>query len=243
VTLRTVRLLLALWCVLALAPAVIIAVFIGVDTEDPSGSVLLIWIVGYLAQIGVFLVITMKAHGGSFVGWMIASLVPWSANWAAPISPWWLIACAAIVVGYSWWFYRSIARGQALQRDGVPARGVVLKVQKPVMNVVVNSAYIRRTLLLRIERDDGVPPYETKYKGLFELGDVPEPGSVLRLRVDPADPRHVEAVNSGGESSYPPAAHSSDSITEQLHRLAELHRRGDLTDAEFTAAKRRILNG
>jgi hypothetical protein len=110
VGLRTVGLLLALWCVLAIAPALIIAVFIGVDTEDPSGTVLLIWIAGYLAQIGVFLVITMKAGGGSTLGWLIASLVPWSANWAAPISPWWLIACAAVVVGYSWWFYRSLAR-------------------------------------------------------------------------------------------------------------------------------------
>jgi hypothetical protein len=234
--------LLALWCLLALAPAVIIAVFIGVDTEDPSGTVLLIWIAGYLAQIGVFLVITMKADGGSFVGWVIASLVPWSANWAAPISPWWLIACAAIVAGYSWWFYRSLARSRSLQRDSVPARGVVLKVEKPVMNVVVNNVYVRRTLLLRIERADGVAPYEAKFKGLFEIGDVPEAGSALRLRVDPANPRHFEAVNDGGESSYTPAQAVTDTIADQLQRLAELHRRGDLTDAEFTAAKCRILN-
>ena len=108
-SLRTVSLLLALWCVLAIAPALIIAVFMGVDTEDPSGTILLIWIVGYLAQIGVFLAITMKAGGGSFLGWVIASLVPWSANWVAPISPWWLIACAAVVAGYSWWFYRLLS--------------------------------------------------------------------------------------------------------------------------------------
>jgi hypothetical protein len=110
VKLRTVGLLLALWWMLAIAPALIIAVFIGVDTDDPSGTVLLIWIAGYLIQIGVFLVITMKAGGGSVLGWVIASLVPWSANWAAPISPWWLIPCAAVVAGYAWWFYRSLAR-------------------------------------------------------------------------------------------------------------------------------------
>jgi hypothetical protein len=118
VSLRSVGLLLALWCVLAIAPALIIAVFVGVDTEDPSGTVLVIWIAGYLAQIGVFMVITMKAGGGSILAWVIASLVPWSANWAAPISPWWLLACAAIVAGYSWWFYRSLARSRSLQRDG-----------------------------------------------------------------------------------------------------------------------------
>jgi hypothetical protein len=111
VGLRTVGLLLALWCVLAIAPAFVIAVFMGVDTADPSATVLLVWIGGYLAQIAVFLVITMKTGSGNFVGWLIASLVPWSANWVAPISPWWLIACAAIVAGYSLWFYRSLTRG------------------------------------------------------------------------------------------------------------------------------------
>jgi hypothetical protein len=106
----TVGLLLALWCALAIVPALIIALFVGVDTEDPSGTVLIIWLVGYLVQIGVFFAITLKAGGANVVGWVIASLVPWAANWAAPISPWWLFACGAVVVGYSWWFYRSLAR-------------------------------------------------------------------------------------------------------------------------------------
>jgi Short C-terminal domain len=244
VKLRTVGLLLAVWCVLAIAPAVIIALFVGVDTEDPSGAVLILWIVGYLAQIGVFLVISLKTSGaGGFLGWVIASLVPWSANWAAPLAPWWLIACVAIVVGYSWWFYRSLSRSRSLQRGGVPARGVVLKVEKPLMNVVINNVYIRRTLLLRIERADGVAPYEAKFKGTFMLGEIPDAGSVLRLRVDPANPCHFEAVKDCGESHYEPPTPSSDTITDQLQQLAELHRRGDLTDAEFAAAKRRILDG
>jgi hypothetical protein len=102
--------LLALWCVLALAPALIIAVFVGVDIDNPSAAVLVLWLVGYLAQIGVFLVITVKSSSANVAGWMIASLVPWTANWAAPISPWWLVGCAAVVVGYSLWFHRSQGR-------------------------------------------------------------------------------------------------------------------------------------
>jgi Short C-terminal domain len=190
-------------------------------------------------------VISLKTSGaGGFLGWVIASLVPWSANWAAPLAPWWLIACAAVVVGYSWWFYRSLARSRSLQRNGIHARGVVLKVEKPLMNVVVNNVYIRRTLRLRVERADGVAPYEAKFKGLFMLGEIPDVGSVLQLRVDPADPRHFEAATDGDDdSSHRPAAPSSDTITDQLQRLAELHRRGDLTDAEFATAKRRILDG
>jgi Short C-terminal domain len=136
-----------------------------------------------------------------------------------------------------------VARSRSLQRDGIAARGVVVKVVKPMMNVVVNNVYIRRTLLLRVERADGIAPYEAKYKGLFMIGNIPGEGSVIRLRVDPADPRRFEAVtDDDGDSSYTPPRRSS-SITDELQRLSELHRRGDLTDAEFTAAKRRILDG
>jgi hypothetical protein len=106
----TVGLLLALWCVLAIAPAVVIALVVGVDPSDPAPTVLVIWIVGYLAQIGLFLLIMAKTSGGSILGWLIAALVPWSANWAAAVSPWWLVACAAIVVGYSVWLLMSLPR-------------------------------------------------------------------------------------------------------------------------------------
>lgn len=61
------------------------------------------------------------------------------------------------------------------------------------INVVVNNVYIKRTLRLRIERSDGVPPYEAKYRGTFMLGEIPSPGSVLVLRVDPHRPQHFEA--------------------------------------------------
>lgn len=108
---RTAALLLALWCVLAIGPALVIALFFDMNTADPSGYVLLVWIIGYLLQFAVFAVLAVKTARTSFVGWLIASLVPWSANWLAPMSPWWLLACAAILVGYSWWFSRSLARG------------------------------------------------------------------------------------------------------------------------------------
>jgi hypothetical protein len=75
------------------------------------------------------------------------------------------------------------------------------------------------------------------------IGNVPDEGSVIRLRVDSADPRHFEAVtDDDGDSSCTPPQ-SSHTITDQLQRLSELHRRGDLTDAEFAAAKRRVLDG
>jgi hypothetical protein len=115
VKLRAVGLLLVLWCALAIAPALIIALLLRVDTTDPSPAVLVIWLAGYLAQIAIFTVITARTSRANFVGWAIAAVVPWTANWAAPISPWWLVACAAVVTGYSWWLYRSLTRGQSLR--------------------------------------------------------------------------------------------------------------------------------
>jgi hypothetical protein len=80
-------------------------------------------------------------------------------------------------------------------------------------------------LLLRIERSDGVAPYEAKYKGLFMIGNIPDEGSMIRLRVDPADPRHFEAVtDDDGDSSYT-RPQPSGTITDQLQRLSALHRR------------------
>ena len=104
---QTVALLLALWCLLAVVPALFIALFVDMNTDDPPGYVLLVWIVGYLLQFAVFAVLAAKMARSNVVGWLIASLVPWLANWLAPMSPWWLLACAAIVLGYSAWFYRS----------------------------------------------------------------------------------------------------------------------------------------
>jgi hypothetical protein len=244
VKLRTVGLLLALWCVLVIGPALVVTIMWGTQTDEPPGYVVLAWIVGYLLQFGVFTVLALKTQrANNFIGWLIASLAPWAADWSAPVSLWWLVPCAMLVIGYAWWLYRSVARSRSLQRDGVPARGVVVKVVKPMMNVVVNNVYIRRTLLLRIERTDGVAPYEAKYKGLFMIGNIPDEGSVIRLRVDPADPRYFEPVtDDDGDSSYPPPQ-PSHTITDQLQRLSELHRRGDLTDSEFAAAKRRVLDG
>jgi hypothetical protein len=242
--LRTVALLLTLWCVLVIAPALVASMVWGADYDEAPGYAVLTWIVGYLLQFGVFTVLALKTRqaANNFIGWLIASLAPWVADWSVPVSLWWLLPCAALVIGYSWWLYRSVARSRSLQRDGVSARGVVVKVVKPMMNVVVNNVYIRRTLLLRVERADGVAPYEAKYKGLFMIGNIPDEGSVIRLRVDPADPRHFEAVtDDDGDSSYTPPR-PSHTITDELQRLSELHRRGDLTDAEFTAAKRRILD-
>jgi hypothetical protein len=262
VNLRTVAGLLALWCVLVVAPAfLVVALFTNSDPDDPiTGWIFLIWIVGYLLQLGVFMAVSRKSTGNAVLGWLIASLAPWAADWSAPVA-WWGPVIVLVIVGtYAAWFYSTLTRSADLQEHGIPATGTVLEVKKPIMNMIINSVYIRRTMRLRIERSDGTPPYEAKYSGTFMLGEIPSQGDVFNLRVDPKDPNHFETTDgaqstpsySTGAASWSPPAppsppetwNASDAgIDDQLQHLADMHGRGDLTDAEFASAKARLLGG
>jgi multidrug resistance efflux pump len=95
---------------------------------------------------------------------------------------------------------------------------------------------------------------------LFMLGEIPSVGDRLALRVDPANPQHfdydkasTEAATSTSNAQAASAAVSDSSISavtseshrqnlaDELSRLADLHKRGALTDSEFAAAKRKLL--
>jgi hypothetical protein len=124
------------------------------------------------------------------------------------------------------------------------------------MNVVINNVYIRRRLRLRIQRQDGSPAYEGILKGLFMLGEIPSVGDRLALRIDPANPQHFDydKDSTANAISHAASAAASDSgisaitsesrrqnLADELARLADLHKRGALTDSEFAAAKKKLL--
>jgi hypothetical protein len=248
---RTVAMLSALWCVLVIAPAAVTTSLfkISIDTSI-SGAVIGVWAAGYLLALAVFFVIGRKSPHYPMLGWFLASIMPFAADWSAPASWWALVICAAIVVGYATWLTRSVYEFERLSRDGVRAKGVVIDVKRPLFNTVINNAYIRRTLRLRIERPDGAAPYEAMIKGTFMFGEIPECGAKLSVLVDPLRPQHVEFASktATSEANQPrttrtmagPREHAPD-ITAQLGKLTAMHRSGDLTDAEFAAAKKRLL--
>jgi hypothetical protein len=139
------------------------------------------------------------------------------------------------------------------------------------MNVVINNIYVRRTLRVRVVREDGVPPYETRYRGLFEMGTVPDAGDTFAVVVDPGRPQRIAPTTGSGAAPAPapgysrvtpgtrftswrraapdpPAARVTGSaadrtLAENLALLAGLHERGELSDDEFEDAKRRLLSG
>ncbi|BDX31445.1 hypothetical protein TUM20985_19920 [Mycobacterium antarcticum] len=232
--------LLTAWCVLLVAPAWV--VYFAFRDADPDTSIIgpaiAIWIVGYVLQLGVFIVATRKASRNGIGGWFLASTMPFVADWSVPVAPWSPAAVLIVVGAYAMWFYSRIERSEALLHNGIPAAGTVLEVKTPLMNTVINDVYIRRTMTLHIERSDGAPPYEADYSGTFMLGEIPVPGAVFELRVDPRDPMHFETVDA---PAAPEPTRPDPTIAEQLRQLDDMHQRGALTDGEFAAAKQRVL--
>ena len=252
---RRLHLLLIAWCVLLLAPG-LLEIFWSIDIATSiSGSLAAVWVVGYLAQFGVFMWIMNLVPEQKVLWWFIASLLPWGVDWSVPASPWLFLVGAALAIAVATWIGRFAQRTKSLQEQGVRATGVVLEVLKPRMNVVINNVYIRRRVRLRIQREDGTPAYEGILKGLFMLGEIPSVGDRLHLRVDPANPQHFDydqASTSAAAATAPRSSaepfhsgqgdHSSHGdLAAELARLADLRDRGALTDSEFAAAKKKLL--
>ncbi|HKV91048.1 MAG TPA: SHOCT domain-containing protein [Candidatus Angelobacter sp.] len=248
---RRLHLLLIIWCVLLLAPGL----FEAAGHSTLNGTLALIWVVGYLAQFGIFMWIMNLVAEQKVLWWFIASLLPWGVDWSVPSSPWLLLAWAAVAIAAATWIGRFAQRAKSLQEQGVRATGTVLQVFKPWMNVVVNNVYIRRRVRLRIQREDGTPAYEGILKGLFMLGEIPSVGDHLALRVDPANPQHFDYDQASTSAAAATAPHSSaepfhsgqgdhsrqGDLVAKLAQLADLRDRGALTDAEFAAAKKKLL--
>lgn len=241
---RRLYILLVAWCALVVAPGLIMAMggFGRIDTSSTvSGSVIFLWIGGYLAQFAVFLWTMNIAGEQRVLWWFVASLVPWAVDWTLPVSPLFFLLWFPVLFAVAGWIAIVARRAESLRKRGIRATGVVLEVLKPWMNVVINKVYIKRTLRLRIEREDGVPAYEGMLKGLFMLGEIPSAGDRIPLRVDPEMPQRFEYDKGGGTKASAASATAQSSIADELDQLARLHDRGAITDREFDAAKAKLL--
>lgn len=245
-SLRGFAVLLAGWVVAVVLPGLVAATAWDIDTDSTNlGGPFGVWIVGYLVQLGLFMTASRRTKKNNVLAWIVASLLPWVCDWTTVPARWAAAPCAVVAILVAWRMYRSTASSEHLVQSGVPATGTVLEVVKPkLMNVVINNVYIMRKLRLRIERADGVTPYEAVLKGTFMLGEIPNVGDTMSLRVDPHNPKHFETVD--GAPSAPPKrsaeTQSADgSVTDQLERLVQLRAAGSLTDEEFAQAKARVL--
>ncbi|AQT80079.1 hypothetical protein B1R94_13650 [Mycolicibacterium litorale] len=240
---RTIAALSALWWVLIIAPAAVAARLLA--DAGPSlakGWVLGIWIGGYVAQFLVFLAISRRSSHPVLLGWFVAAIVPWAADWTAPVSPWWLVVWALVVVAYVTWLVPAVARMDRLRARGVAGIGVVLEVIRPMFNAVVNKDRARRVLRVRVQTPHPTPAYEARLIATFTLGEIPEPGDRIAVRVDRDRPSLLEMIE---DEPVQRAVSLPDDlapqVAERLRRLTTMRDRGDLTDAEFASARRRLF--
>lgn len=241
--------LAAAWFACFIAPSLLVAsgVFGHLDAStDINGGVIGVWIAGWLAQFGLFMWISYVGKPG-VIGWIVSSVGAWAIDWTLPASPWFALVWIPLALFVAIRIVVSAQREESLKEHGIQATGTVLEVEKPLMNVIINDAYIKRKVRLNIQRADGAPVYEGTLDGLFMFGEIPSPGDRLALLVDPNNPQHFEY---DGDDAAAPDVHDSQArsvtvgndIADQLHELATLHGRGDLSDDEYAAAKKKLLD-
>jgi len=241
--------LLVVWLALLIAPCALelLGTFGHFDMNSAMvGPIIGVWVVGYLAQFGVFLWISRIVDVG-LLAWFAASLLPWAFDWTTPVSPLFAILWGAVAISLALWIAAHARRDESLREHGVHATGIVLQVYQPFMNVIVNGAYIKRKVRMRVEGVTNVPAYEATLDGLFMFGDVPSVGDRMPLLVDPQDPQRFEyddGATTDAADSVPaaPSADNSGSIADELTKLASLREQGVLSDVEFDAAKRKLLS-
>lgn len=191
------RLLLVAWWCAAVLPGLSLSVFFTDAVESGDGFVVPVWILGFIAQLLLFMVVSreLKGVGTTVVLWFVVSLLPFAIDWGLGIGWAAEIAFVLLAVVVALFVAYRLTTSSLLQRDGIRATAVVLEVKKPLMNVVVNDVYIKRRLRVRVKRDDQAPSYEATYSSLWEMGTVPEPGDTFRVVVDARRPQHLDALD------------------------------------------------
>lgn len=239
---RKVAALTALWCALIVVPAIAAGMLLHRGHGDQHmGWVAGIWVVGYLAQFLLFIKIGRTSPCGTGPGKIIAALVPWLADWTTPVTLWSVLPAAVIVIAYSAHLTRAVYRLDVLRRDGVEARGRVLEVIRPGLNAVVDRDRARRTLRIEALKSDGAPTYEACVAATFTLGEIPEPGDSVAIRIDPSHPQRIELIENEPVVRGTVEPDLDPRTSDKLRLLKTMRDRGDITEAEYIAAKNKLV--
>ena len=125
-----------------------------------------------------------------------------------------------------------------LVRTGVAAPAEIVNVADTGMTLNENP---RVELTLRVTPADGTAPFDLQRKLVVPRVHLPRVGERLTVYYSRDDPekftfRHVDA------SARDPAGAAEPDPVEQIAKLADLHAKGALSDAEFAEAKQRLLD-
>jgi len=180
-----------------------------------------------------------------------------------PAFPWWfggmMVAFGLAPFVAALFLRRSLARKQVmageLMRSGVKGIGTIVAVEDTGVTINDNPRVVIR---MRIEPVDGSAGVERSKKVTVSRVGVPRPGERYPAWFDRADPgkwmygtdvedhasaevKALFAMARNGGPARDEAVPEAASAVGELARLSLLWREGALTDAEFAAAKARLL--
>ncbi len=176
---------------------------------------------------------------------VLAGLATWFAtNQGWSVTLWiWLVALVLIVVFSAkkvieyWFTHYVLTTERIIVRRGAVARGGTEIPLESINNVLFSQRAIERML-----RYGDVLVESAGSLGQSRLTDIPEPeqfqSQIYRARED----RTVALDRKGHEGSRVNSTAPRD-VAAQLESLAALHVAGSLTDEEFNAQKRRLMEG
>lgn len=181
----------------------------------------------YLVPQVVLLVVTIAAGVASLL------LLP------VPVQ----IASAVLILGALGWFLVKyigwastsfvITTDRLIDRSGVLNRsGIEIPLER------VNTVHFHQTLFERMIGSGDLVIESAGEQGAQRVDDIPRPQKVqneIYQQMEANENRKFDRVGRNLQSAAP-------SIPDQIEKLAELHRQGVLTDAEFQAKKKDLLD-
>ena len=187
--------LLGGWAAAVLLPGIVAIPWAGRGHEEFQIPAYLLWGVGYLAQMLLFIAIASITGTTQMWPWLVASVLPWIINLTAPDNPMYLSAFFVAVGVFAAWIYLRSTATDRLLHDGVEGTGTVIEVIEPkAVTAVVNNGYVRRSIRLSVERPDKKKTYEAVLRDLFKVEELPKPGDKIALRIDPEDATRIMAA-------------------------------------------------
>jgi hypothetical protein len=123
--------------------------------------------------------------------------------------------------------------------DGRQAPATVLSISDTGISQGRSTFFV--TLRLQVQPADDVP-FEANLETRVSRVDVPRIGDTFLVKYDPDNKAHILLLRqSDSDAAYGMMPSSGTDIVQELAKLAELHKNGDISDTEYDAAKKKLL--
>ncbi|MBA3869238.1 MAG: SHOCT domain-containing protein [Anaerolineae bacterium] len=216
---------------------------------------IVIFILGYFVWLGLVMFVGMN-----FLNSALTDKVSPFNDTTGPIV--FLIGALIIfggpIVIFLLWFYHTPKWEKDLQISGTLAKAVVLEVKDTGIRTGGSRARNSGTPWWRVKlqvQPAGDSPFEVVMEKSANKLFMVQQGNTINVKYDPNNKKHVVIIQPEGQSfsasgfSYPTSnasymqngSQSRRDTTQQLLELVTLHQKGELTDVEFEAAKKKIL--